>query len=80
MERLEIAQDMDLPPTAKSAKIPVLKRIKILSMGDTKTGKSCLIKRFCEGQFLTDYVPTIGIDYGVKGFQTRLEEGGECFV
>ena len=70
------AHDMqDLPPTARAAKIPSMKRIKILSMGDARTGKSCLIKRFCEGRFLEDYIPTIGIDYGVKGFQTHLEEG-----
>ncbi|EPY33698.1 ras family protein-like protein [Strigomonas culicis] len=41
-------------------------RIKILSLGDATVGKSCLIKRFCEGRFVAKYIPTIGIDYGVK--------------
>ena len=76
MEEILDAHDIqNLPPTAKASKISLMKRIKILSMGDAKTGKSCLIKRFCEGRFLDDYIPTIGIDYGVKGFQTHLEEG-----
>lgn len=41
-------------------------RIKIISMGPTNTGKSCLIKRFCEGRFVPRYISTIGVDYGVK--------------
>ncbi|KAI8813026.1 RJL family GTPase [Cladochytrium replicatum] len=41
-------------------------RIKLLSMGDSGVGKSCLIKRYCEQRFISDYIPTIGIDYGVK--------------
>ncbi|KAI9353606.1 RJL family GTPase [Obelidium mucronatum] len=41
-------------------------RIKILSMGEAFTGKSCLIKRYCEQRFVPDYISTIGIDYGVK--------------
>jgi DnaJ family protein C protein 27 len=41
-------------------------RIKILSMGDCATGKSCLIKRYCEERFVAKYISTIGIDYGVK--------------
>lgn len=41
-------------------------RIKLISMGDTRVGKSCLIKRFCEDKFVSKYIPTIGVDYGVK--------------
>lgn len=44
-------------------------------MGDAKVGKSCIIKRYCEERFLEEYVATIGIDFGVKSFQTHLEEG-----
>ena len=29
-------------------------------------GKSTLIKRYCESRFVQKYIPTIGIDYGVK--------------
>lgn len=40
--------------------------IKIVSIGNSKVGKSCLIKRFCEGRFIEKYIDTIGVDYGVK--------------
>lgn len=40
--------------------------IKILTIGDPEVGKSCLIKRYCEGRFVSRYIPTIGVDYGVK--------------
>ena len=40
-------------------------RVKIISMGPAGCGKSCLIKRFCERRFVTKYITTIGVDYGV---------------
>lgn len=40
--------------------------IKLISLGDVEVGKSCLIKKYCEGNFVSDYITTIGIDYGVK--------------
>lgn len=40
--------------------------LKVASMGDTRVGKSCLIKRYCEGRFVDKYITTIGVDYGVK--------------
>ena len=39
-------------------------RLRIVLVGDEQTGKSCLIKRYCEKRFVTKYLPTIGIDYG----------------
>ncbi|KAI8925565.1 P-loop containing nucleoside triphosphate hydrolase protein [Entophlyctis helioformis] len=51
-----------------------IKRLKILSMGDPGCGKSCLIKRYCEGRFVPEYVTTIGIDYGVKTVKYDSEE------
>jgi len=44
-------------------------RIKILSIGSTGSGKSCLIKRYCEERFVSKYIATIGVDYGVKAVQ-----------
>ncbi|CAJ1006112.1 putative Ras of Complex, Roc, domain of DAPkinase/Ras family [Leishmania naiffi] len=41
-------------------------RLKLLAIGDVGVGKSCLIKRYCEGRFVTKYIPTIGIDFGVR--------------
>ena len=35
-------------------------------MGNGGSGKSCLIKRFCEERFVQKYIATIGVDYGVK--------------
>ena len=46
----------------------ILHRTKFLSIGDSLTGKSCIVKRFCEKKFYEKYKPTIGIDYGVKTF------------
>ncbi|CCW64572.1 unnamed protein product [Phytomonas sp. EM1] len=37
-----------------------------MTAGNSGVGKSCLIKRYCEGRFVSKYIPTIGIDYGVK--------------
>lgn len=44
-------------------------RLKILSMGSGGVGKSCLIKRYCEERFVSKYIATIGVDYGVKPVQ-----------
>jgi DnaJ family protein C protein 27 len=41
-------------------------RIKIISLGDSSVGKSCLIKRYCERKFINRYICTIGIDFGVR--------------
>lgn len=46
--------------------MPSVLRIKIISMGESGVGKSCVIKRFCEEKFVSKYISTIGIDYGVK--------------
>ncbi|XP_001636068.2 dnaJ homolog subfamily C member 27 [Nematostella vectensis] len=40
-------------------------RVKIISMGNAEVGKSCIIKRYCEKRFISKYMTTIGIDYGV---------------
>ena len=49
-----------VPPVQAAA------RLKIISMGDSGVGKSCLIKRYCEDKFVSKHVATIGIDFGVK--------------
>jgi DnaJ family protein C protein 27 len=33
---------------------------------DSGVGKSCLIKRFCEKKFVSKYIATIGVDFGMK--------------
>lgn len=55
------------PKTSASPPNPLdYPRIKILTLGNPSVGKSCFIKRFCEDRFISKYIPTIGIDYGVK--------------
>lgn len=49
---------------------------KILSIGNQEVGKSCLIKRYCEGRFVKRYISTIGIDYGVKKLDSSQLKGG----
>ena len=42
-------------------------KIKIGSLGEVRVGKSCLIRRFCEGsKFSSQYYPTIGLDNYAK--------------
>mmetsp|Transcript_17435 Transcript_17435/g.45071 ORF Transcript_17435/g.45071 Transcript_17435/m.45071 type:complete len:189 (+) Transcript_17435:109-675(+) len=57
-----------IPPVTSST------RIKIISIGDPAVGKSCLIKRYCEQRFVSKYVATIGVDYGVKPIKVRGKE------
>jgi DnaJ homolog subfamily C member 27 len=45
---------------------PQINRIKVLSVGSGGCGKSCLVKRYCEERFISKYIATIGVDYGVK--------------
>ncbi|KAF7255242.1 hypothetical protein EG68_08081 [Paragonimus skrjabini miyazakii] len=47
------------------------RNVKIISLGNAGTGKTCLIKRFCEKRFVTKYLPTIGIDFGVMKTTTQ---------
>lgn len=46
-------------------------RFKIISLGNVSVGKSCLIKRYCEKRFVSKYMATIGIDYGVTRLHIR---------
>lgn len=61
------------PPTdatkAQAKGAPRKVRVKVMSVGSAGTGKSCLIKHFCEGRFVNKYITTIGVDYGVKPTQ-----------
>ena len=41
-------------------------RMKVISFGSEAVGKSCLIKRYCEEKFVSKYISTIGVDFGVK--------------
>lgn len=49
-------------------------RIKIITVGNSETGKSCIIKRYCEKRFVPKYLQTIGIDYGVTKVNLKERE------
>lgn len=55
-----------MDPSKFDAPEPANLFFKIISIGNQEVGKSCLIKRYCEGRFVKRYISTIGIDYGVK--------------
>lgn len=48
-----------------------IERIKLLTIGDSMVGKSCIVKRFCEKKFYNRFKPTIGIDYGTRKFKYK---------
>lgn len=41
-------------------------RLKVILLGDKSSGKTSLIKKFCEDKFTSKYMPTVGVDFGVK--------------
>lgn len=48
---------------------PLVVRLKVTTTGMSQVGKSCLIKHYCEGRFVKKYLPTIGVDYGVRALE-----------
>lgn len=43
-----------------------LTKIKLLIIGDSCCGKTCLLQRFTQGNYIPTYLPTIGIDFKTK--------------
>jgi Ras-related protein Rab-8A len=43
--------------------------LKILLIGDSGVGKSCLLLRFADDSFTTSYITTIGIDFKIKNLE-----------
>jgi len=41
---------------------------KVIVVGDTAVGKTCLLLRFCEDEFTANFISTIGIDFQAKTF------------
>jgi Ras-related protein Rab-8A len=40
--------------------------VKLIIVGDSGVGKTNLLLRYCDGEFKTNYVPTIGVDFKIK--------------
>ena len=45
--------------------------IKLVFIGDSSVGKTCLLMRFSENRFSSDHMPTIGIDFKIKMLQVQ---------
>jgi len=51
--------------------------LKLLVVGDSGVGKTCMLVRYCENTFQADYLSTIGVDFKIKrieidDYQTTL--------
>ena len=69
--RMKAAGNAVVAGNALSERVPLkpivpIARLKVISLGESGVGKSCLIKRFCEDKFVQKHIATIGIDFGVK--------------
>ena len=40
--------------------------LKLIVIGDSSVGKTCLLLRFSDDSFPTTHMPTIGIDFRIK--------------
>ena len=40
--------------------------VKFLLIGDSGVGKSSILKRFSEDQFIENYISTIGVDFAIR--------------
>ena len=47
---------------------------KIIIVGDSNVGKTCLAWRFCSGQFLNKTAATIGVDFQEKAIELEGEK------
>jgi Ras-related protein Rab-8A len=55
---------MAAPPTRARADYDYL--VKLLLIGDSGVGKSCLLLRFSDDSFTTSFITTIGIDFKIR--------------
>lgn len=39
---------------------------KVLLVGDSNVGKTCLVMRYCDNSFTSTFMTTIGIDFKIK--------------
>ncbi len=47
---------------------------KVIVIGSSGTGKTCLIQRFCDGTFLPNPLATLGFDYRQKKMKVEQHE------
>ena len=46
-------------------------RIKLIIIGDSAVGKTCILLRFADDNFPTQHMPTIGIDFKIKTLEVE---------
>ncbi|XP_057252005.1 ras-related protein RAB1BV-like [Beta vulgaris subsp. vulgaris] len=72
---------MAAPPARARADYDYL--IKLLLIGDSGVGKSCLLLRFSDGSFTTSFITTIGCPRTgtrvIPGRSTMVKSGTPCF-
>ena len=47
---------------------------KILTIGESGVGKTCVLRRFVENKFLKNHLATIGIDFKTKSLNINNQE------
>ena len=47
--------------------------IKLLVIGNSGVGKTNMLLKYCEGNFMTSHLTTIGIDFKTKSFHIGKE-------
>ncbi|KAK8803810.1 hypothetical protein WA158_001504 [Blastocystis sp. Blastoise] len=52
---------MSQPPVKKFDE-----QFKVLMLGDSGSGKTCIVRCYCDGTFAKSYVATIGVDFKIK--------------
>jgi GTPase SAR1 family protein len=40
--------------------------MRLLVVGNSSVGKTCLLRRFSDGSYSDNFIPTVGIDFAVK--------------
>ena len=53
-------------PPAQIGSDPVMRRVKILLLGDSNVGKTSIISRLTTGDFKSSLAQTVGVDYKAK--------------
>eukprot|EP01084_Bolivina_argentea_P198848 340371_1 len=54
------------PNSPRSPRVQYDHLVKVILVGDSGTGKSCMLLRFSKDQFNDTFITTIGVDFGVK--------------
>ena len=59
-----VVSSFNTSPLTMAARGPAYEAcVKILMVGDSGTGKTCLLLRYAEGTFQPSFITTIGIDF-----------------